>query len=69
MEVQQIEVTIGKDGNVKIHVQGVKGKKCLDLTKELEAALGGQVEQRELTHEANEPEQVQLEDRTRLRDS
>lgn len=36
----QIKIEIGLDGQVKFDVQGVKGKKCLDLTRELEKALG-----------------------------
>jgi hypothetical protein len=58
MEVQQVEVVVGDDGIVEIHVQGAKGRKCLKLTQDLETALGGQVIQREMTHEADEPETV-----------
>lgn len=54
MEVQEIEVQIGKDGQVELKVRGVKGKKCLDLTAELEKALGGNVLVRELTPEAED---------------
>jgi hypothetical protein len=68
MELQEIEVFIGKDGRVRIEVRGVKGTSCLDLTKDLEAALGGQVESREMTPEAYETVQEQVQDRQRLRD-
>lgn len=54
MEIQEIEVTIDKDGQVQVQVRGVKGKKCLDLTKQLELALGGQVIARIMTPEAEE---------------
>lgn len=54
MEIQEIEVTIDKKGQVKIHVRGLKGKQCLDLTKSLELALGSQVIAREMTAEAQE---------------
>ncbi len=54
MEIQEIEVTIGKDGQVQVQVRGVKGKKCLELTKELEEALGGEVLARVMTPEAVE---------------
>jgi hypothetical protein len=57
MELQEIDVVIDKDGSVKIEVRGVKGPSCLDLTRELEAALGGQVAEREMTPEANEVSQ------------
>jgi len=63
MEVQEIDVFIEKDGQVRIEVQGVKGMSCLDLTKDLEDALGGQVEEREMTHEAHESGEVSVEER------
>jgi hypothetical protein len=56
MEIQEIEVTIGKDGQVQIQVRGVKGLKCLELTKELEEALGGNILSRVMTGEAVEEE-------------
>jgi hypothetical protein len=60
MEMQEIEVFIDKTGQVRVEVRGAKGMSCLDLTKALEAALGGQVEDRQMTPEAYEtPEQVQ----------
>jgi hypothetical protein len=52
MEVEEIEITIGKNGQVKLHVRGMKGKKCLALTEELEKALGNNILERQLTPEA-----------------
>jgi hypothetical protein len=57
MEMQEIEVIIDKDGKVRLEVRGVKGMSCLDLTKALEEALGGQVEDRQMTPEASEAAQ------------
>ncbi len=37
---EEMEITINKNGEVEIHVQGVDGTSCLKLTKELEEALG-----------------------------
>ena len=56
MELQEIDVFIEKDGQVKIEVRGVKGSSCLDLTKDLEAVLGNQTISisREMTPEADE---------------
>ena len=68
MELQEIEVYIDKDGQVRIEVRGVQGMSCLDLTADLEAALGGEVESREMTPEAYETVQDQVQDRRRLRD-
>lgn len=59
MELQEIDVFIDKDGQVRVEVRGVKGTSCLDLTKGLEAALGGQVLERQMTAEAGEAVQQQ----------
>lgn len=67
MEVQEIEVFIDRDGQVRIEVHGVKGMACLDLTRGLEEALGGEVEERELTSEAYATVQEQVQEQQRLR--
>jgi len=36
----EIRVLIGMDGTYEVDVKGVKGKKCVDLTKAFESALG-----------------------------
>jgi hypothetical protein len=65
MEVQEVDVFIEKNGQVRVEVQGVKGTACLDLTKNLEDALGGQVEEREMRPEAYESADVAIEERQR----
>lgn len=65
MEIQEIEVTIGKNGKAQVHVRGVKGEACLEITRALEEALGGDVELREMTPEAGEG--VQLPQASRLK--
>ncbi|PNW26673.1 UNVERIFIED_CONTAM: hypothetical protein BEN50_21605 [Euhalothece sp. KZN 001] len=37
---EEVIITIDKDGNPKIEVEGGDGKTCVDLTKELESQLG-----------------------------
>jgi hypothetical protein len=54
MEIEEIEITIGKNGQVRLHIRGIKGKKCLELTEELEKALGNEILDRQLTPEALE---------------
>jgi hypothetical protein len=61
MELQEIEVIIGKDGQVQIQVRGVNGPKCLDLTRELEAALGGEILSRIMQPEALESDQTDID--------
>lgn len=41
--MEKIIVTIPLHGNTTIEVQGKKGPACQDLTRDLEAALGGTV--------------------------
>jgi hypothetical protein len=36
----KIELTVDTDGSIKIDVNGVRGKSCLELTKQVEEALG-----------------------------
>ena len=38
--MEEIKVTIAKDGSITIDVDGVKGSMCKEMTKSLEQALG-----------------------------
>lgn len=49
--MKEVEFVIDEKGNVKIDVHGVKDKKCLDLTRDIEEALG-KVKKREFKREA-----------------
>ena len=42
MRKQDIEIVINAKGEVTFQVKGMKGGSCIDETKFLEAALGGQ---------------------------
>ena len=67
MELHEIRVTIDKAGNVRMEVNGVKGTSCLDITKAIEEALGNEVE-REMTAEAYEETDQQIDNRDWLQD-
>lgn len=54
MELEEIEVVIDPDGTTRIEVRGVGGPRCLEVTADLEAALGGEVTARELSAEAHD---------------
>jgi hypothetical protein len=41
MRKQDIEIVINEKGEVTFEIKGVKGGSCVDETKFLEAALGG----------------------------
>jgi hypothetical protein len=68
MEIQEIEVIIDKNGEVKIQVHGVNGSTCLDLTADLEAALGGEVISREMTVAVDAVVQEQVRQNQNLKD-
>ena len=51
MQKKEITIEISPTGEVSFTVKGVKGKACLDETKFLEDALGGQVISQEATGE------------------
>lgn len=55
MEVHEIEVTIGADGEVRIQVRDMKGSSCLIATKDLEKMLGGDIVERTRTGSDDEP--------------
>jgi len=52
-ELQEIDVFLDASGNVKVEIRGVKGNKCIDITRDLEQYLGYQVIDREFTDEYN----------------
>lgn len=54
MDIEEVDVHIDADGQVRIEVRGVKGGGCRDITAPLETALGGDVVSREMTAEAAE---------------
>jgi hypothetical protein len=51
MRKQDIEIVISPTGEVSFTVKGVKGASCIDETKFLEQALGGEILVREPTGE------------------
>ncbi len=67
MDVQEMEITISKTGQVEVHVRGVTGPACLALTHDLEEALGGQVILRQMTPEAGETVANPVDNRLNLK--
>lgn len=67
MEIQEIQVFIDELGNVQIHVHGVRDNSCLDITRSLEEALGGEIEHREMTSDALLVETEEVVDRVWLK--
>ena len=58
-EVQELEIVIKPDGEVEVKVKGVKGERCLDITKQLEQLLGGEIVDRRHTDEYYEQDNRQ----------
>lgn len=57
MPQREFEITIEPDGNVELHIQGYKGKSCLEAMKLFEQIVGEVVSRRE-TSEYYEPDEV-----------
>ncbi len=55
MEQHDVEITISKTGEVKVHVKGAKGKACMEYGKWL-AKVVGKIKDQKLTSEYYEPE-------------
>ena len=55
MAQHEVEITISKTGEVKVHIKGAKGKTCLAYSKWL-TELIGKVKDQQLTSEYYEPE-------------
>jgi hypothetical protein len=55
MPQREFDITIRSDGSVEVHIQGYKGKSCLEALKIFEQAVGKVESQRE-TSEFYEPD-------------
>lgn len=56
--MQKITVRVGKDGQVTVRMEGVKGPKCVELTKALRDGLGETIA---LEHTAEYDEGTEVE--------
>lgn len=55
MAQHEVEITISRTGEVKVHVKGAKGKACLEYAQWLTEVVG-QVKSQQNTNEYYEPE-------------
>jgi hypothetical protein len=55
MAQHEVEISISKTGEVKVHVKGAKGKACLEYAKWLTQVIG-KVKSQQMTSELYEPE-------------
>jgi hypothetical protein len=56
MPQREFEITIGKTGEVELHVKGFKGRACLDAVKIFEEIVG-EMKSQQPTSEMYEPEE------------
>jgi acylphosphatase len=56
MPQREFDITINPDGSVEVHIQGYKGKSCLEALKIFEQAVGPVASRRE-TSEFYEPDE------------
>ena len=56
MPQREFDITIGPDGEVALHVQGYKGKACLEAAKLFEQIVG-ELKGRQETSEFYEPDE------------
>ena len=56
MPEREFDITIGKDGNVELHVKGYKGKGCMEAVKMFQQIVG-ELQEEQKTNEYYEPEE------------
>ncbi len=56
MPQREFDITIGKSGEVELHVKGFKGKGCLEVVKLFEQIVG-EMKSQQQTSEFYEPEE------------
>ncbi len=56
MPQREFEITIGKTGEVDLHVKGYKGRACLEAAKIFEEIIG-EMKSQQATSELYEPEE------------
>lgn len=57
----KMSITITPNGEIKVQIEGVKGKKCVNLSKAFEEALG-EVVDRKFTSEYYQEEAIKRQD-------
>jgi hypothetical protein len=60
---EELEITISPEGQIKVHIKGIKGKKCSDLMKKLEKELGFISEQKYTSEYYEQEDSTQIHGR------
>ena len=67
MNIEQIEVTIGTDGKIRLQTSGFTGDSCLEATENIEELLGSRLISRERTSETYEQAPVRSAEKVKIR--
>lgn len=63
---EEIEIYISEDGEIKFHISGVKGTKCVDVAKVLGSSLG-EVKDMKLTSEYYEKAEIKTQAKQKIK--
>jgi hypothetical protein len=65
MRMEELEIVIEPDGTTFIHVKGIKGARCLDVTRRIEEELGEVTDRRYTSEYYEESVLLVQEDKTK----
>ena len=65
----KIKIKLNPDGTIEMETEGIKGKKCTDYAKVLQALADAKIESMENTPEYYEEENLELDDVQSLGDN
>jgi hypothetical protein len=61
--MEELEIVIEPDGTTRIHVKGIRGPRCLDVTREIEEELGEVIDRKYTPEYYDESDQLVLQDK------
>jgi hypothetical protein len=61
--MEELEIIIEPDGTTRIHVKGIRGARCLDVTRRIEEELGEVIDRKHTPEYYEESDQLVLQDR------
>jgi hypothetical protein len=62
MGMEELEIVIEPDGTTRIHVKGIRGARCLDVTRRIEEALGEVIDRKYTSEYYEESDQLVIQD-------
>jgi hypothetical protein len=62
MGMEELEIVIEPDGTTHIHVKGIRGARCLDVTRKIEEELGEVIDRKYTSEYYEELDQLVIQD-------